>query len=45
MAEARDGGLTKDCPLSRFLAWAHRCADSLDATAAPTGPEWEHDEE
>lgn len=43
-AATREGGLETDQTMSHFLEWAHRYADSLDATGAPAGGEWEDEE-
>jgi len=43
-AAAREGGLTADKAMSRFLEWGRRYADSLDATGIPASKEWEQDE-
>jgi hypothetical protein len=38
--DARGESLEPDAPMGRFIAWAHRYADAIDASNAVAGPEW-----
>jgi hypothetical protein len=39
-AESEDGGLKEGSLKSRFLAWGHRYADSLDPSGNPAAADW-----